>query len=294
VIRALVLVPLSIALGAAPQFRTSVDVVRVEALVLDDGKPVAGLAAADFALTDNGVPQTIAVRALGSQPIDVVVALDVSSSVQGSRLEQLRTGARALVAQLGTADRASLVTFDHRLTLGPRDAAAASLDARLAAIRAGGRTSLTDAVTTALIWTAGRGRPCLVLVFSDGRDVSSWTRLDQALEVARTSDAVVDAVLTGELLPTSISRLEAGNFASAATPDERFLVDLATETGGRVHNGESGAGLAGAFRTALEHFRARYEITYTPTSGASGWHAVELRVPGRKGVSIHARRGYLR
>ena len=161
-------------------------------------------------------------------------------------------------------------------------------------MRAGGRTSLTDAVTSALVWTSGRGRPSLVLVFSDGRDVSSWTRLDQALAVARKSDAVVEAVITGELLPTSIARLEAGNFASSSLPEERFLGDLAAETGGRVHNGEAGARLSGAFRTALEHFRARYEITYSPTSPEVGWHAIDVRVPGRKGVTVHARRGYQR
>jgi hypothetical protein len=78
------------------------------------------------------------------------------------------------------------------------------------------------------------------------------------------------------------------------TPDERFLVDLAAQTGGRVRNGEAGAGLAGAFRDALEQFRGRYEITYTATGKEPGWHAVDVRVPGQRGASVHARRGYQR
>jgi VWFA-related protein len=294
VIRALLALPLAAAVTAPPQFRASVDVVRIEALVLHKGRPVAGLDAGDFTVTDNGAAQTIAVRALARQPIDVAIALDVSGSVRGERLERLRQAAGALVGLLTPQDRATLVTFDHQVTLGPRDASPHALDARLAAIAAGGPTALIDAMTAALVWGGGRERPMLILAFSDGRDTASWTRTDQALALARASDAVVDAVVTSEMLPTSTAHIGAGNMLAAMTPDERFLVDLAAQTGGRVRNGEAGAGLAGAFRDALEQFRGRYEITYTATSKEPGWHAVDVRVPGQRGASVHARRGYQR
>ena len=293
-IRAWLGMPLALVITALPQFRASVDVVRIEALVLDGGRPVAGLGAGDFTVKDNAAVQTIAVRALARQPIDVAIALDVSTSVRGERLERLRQAAGTLVGLLTMQDRATLVTFDHQLTLGPRDASPHELNARLAAIVAGGRTSLIDAVTTALVWGGGRERPMLILAFSDGRDTSSWTRADQALALARSSDAVVDAVVTGELLPTSTARIDRGNMLAALTPNERFLADLAAQTGGRVRDGEPGAGLAGAFRDALEQFRGRYEISYTATSKEPGWHAIDVRVPGRRGASVHARRGYQR
>jgi Ca-activated chloride channel homolog len=294
VIRVTLAVSLAVAVTAPPQFRASVDVVRIEALVLDKGRPVAGLGAGDFTVTDNGAAQTITVRTLARQPIDVAIALDVSSSVRGKRVERLRQAARTLVGLLTPQDRATLVTFDHLLTLGPRDVSPPALETRLAAIVAGGRTSLIDAVTTALVWAGGRERPMLILAFSDGRDTSSWTRAEQALVLARSSAAVVDAVVTGELLPTSTARIGAGGILAALTPDERFLADLAAQTGGRVRNGEAGAGLAGAFRDALEQFRGRYEITYTATSKEPGWHAIDVRLPGRRSASVHARRGYQR
>jgi len=294
VIRALLVVPLAVAVVAPPQFRTSVDVVRIEALVLDGSRPIAGLRAGDFTVTDNGDAQTITVRALAREPIDVAIALDVSSSVRGERLARLRQAAGTLVGLLTPQDRATLVTFDHQVTLGPRDVSPHALDARLAAIVAGGRTALIDAVTAALVWGSGRERPMLVLAFSDGRDTSSWTRTDQALALARSSDAVVDAVVTGELLPTSTARIDDGSMLAAMTPDERFLADVVAQTGGRVRNGDAGAGLAGAFRDALEQFRGRYEITFTATGKAPGWHAVDVRVPARRGAAVHARRGYQR
>jgi VWFA-related protein len=287
----------ALAIGAATpllQFRTSVDVVRVEALVLDDGRPVGGLTAADFAVTDNGIAQAIRVRALIREPIDVAIALDVSGSVAGSRLERLRAAALALVGQLTPADRATLLTFDHALSLGPRDAAPAALEQRLRDLGAQGRTSLVDAATTALVWSMGRDRPMLVIVFSDGRDSASWTRPEQALALAARSGAVVDAVVMGDLLPVGVARLVSHDEADRLKPDERFAADLALSTGGRVRNGGAGDGLAGAFRDALAQFRARYEITYDVSGQAPGWHALDVRVPGRRGATVHFRRGYQR
>jgi VWFA-related protein len=295
VIRALLAAASLAVAAAAPQFRTSVDVVRIEALVVDRGRPVAGLTAGDFTVTDNGAAQTITVRALAREPIDVAIALDVSGSVSGARLERLREAAGTLVGLLTPQDRATLVTFDHQVTLGPRDVSPHALDARLAAIAAGGPTSLIDAVTAALIWSGGRERPMLILAFSDGRDTSSWTRVDQALALARGSDAVVDAVVTRELMPTDPNRLIITSGPPVGpTPDERFLTDLAAQTGGRVRNGEVGADLAGAFRESLEQFRGRYEIAFTATGKEPGWHAIVVDVPGRRGASVHARRGYQR
>ena len=292
-IRAVLALPLAAAL-AAGQFRASVDVVRIDALVLRNGRPVAGLTAADFVVTDNGRPQTVTVRPLARQPIDAVVALDTSDSVRGPVLERLRAAAGALVAELTPDDRATLVTFGHTVTLGPREIRPDALGPALQGLAAHGGTALLDAVTSALAWAVGRDRPMLVLVFSDGRDTASWTRTEQVLALARTSHAVVDAVVTGDLLPTSAGRIGRGGFVEQPTADERVLADLAALTGGRVRDGEAGGGLAQAFRQALEQFRARYEITYTASDRSPGWHAIDVQVKGRRGATVHARRGYQR
>ena len=124
----------------------------------------------------------------------------------------------------------------------------------------------------------------LVIVFSDGRDTASWTRPEQALALAGRSGAVVDAVVMGDLLPTGSARLVDHD---RLTPDERFAADLAVSTGGRVRNGNAGAGLGGAFRDALQQFRARYEIVYTPTGSAPGWHAIDSSRPATTPICVH-------
>ena len=288
------LLALGLALATlAPQFRTEANAVRIEALVLDNGRPVPGLTAADVVVTDNGRPQTIRVRPLEREAIDVALALDVSDSVRGAQLDHLRGAALALVGQLTAADRATLLTFDHTLSLGPRDASPDALAPRLRALTPQGLTSLVDAVTAALVWSTGRERPMLVFVFSDGEDTASWTRPVHALALAAGSDAVVEVIVAGEATPVTNAR-QAQARRRPPTAYERFLGELAATTGGRVHNGGAGARLADAFKASVEQFRARYEITYTPSSDERGWHAIDVRVPGRRGASVHARRGYQR
>ena len=293
-IKALLVVAGAIGALAGPQFRASVDAVRVEALILDRNRPVHGLTAADLRLTDNGVAQAIAVRAIASQPIDVAIALDSSDSVRGRRLERLRAAALALIGQLRPDDRATLSTFHHLIAIGPRDAPPHALASRIASLEERGGTALIDAMVAALVGSLQRDRPRLILAFSDGRDTASWTRAEQAVALARTSDAVVDAVVTRELLPANARRVRFDNFIEALPQDERFLLDLTAQTGGQIRDGEAGGGLATAFAAAVAQFRTRYEITYSPANREPGWHAIEVEVVGRRGVAVRARRGYER
>ena len=80
----------------APVFRAGADVVSVEASVRRERRPVIGLTAADFELLDNGVPQEITDVNYEKLPIDVTVLLDVSASVTGSALDELRRSLRQL------------------------------------------------------------------------------------------------------------------------------------------------------------------------------------------------------
>ena len=59
-------------------FRSGVDVVRVDALVTDGRKPIAGLAAADFELRDNGVAQSFELVAAEAMPLATFLVLDAS------------------------------------------------------------------------------------------------------------------------------------------------------------------------------------------------------------------------
>ena len=94
-------------------FRVRTDVVSVDVLVRDRSKPVPGLSAADFRLTDSGVPQEIEVVAADEVPIDLTLVLDVSGSV-ARLLEEFKDNIRQIAKLLRPVDRVVDIRQDGR------------------------------------------------------------------------------------------------------------------------------------------------------------------------------------
>src|SRR5689334_3058476 len=78
-------------------FRSGIDVVQLDVSVLRHGKPVRGLTAADFVVTDNGAPQAVDSVVVDQLPLSVQLVLDTSGSVVGSRLNHLIAAADGVV-----------------------------------------------------------------------------------------------------------------------------------------------------------------------------------------------------
>ena len=60
--------------------------MRLDVSVRRSDRPVVGLRADDFVLTDNGRPQRIESASLESMPLSVLLVLDTSGSMAGPRL----------------------------------------------------------------------------------------------------------------------------------------------------------------------------------------------------------------
>ena len=99
-------------------FSSRVEAVRVDVLVTDNGQPVRGLGPGDFEIRDNGVPQQIDLVSFEQIPLNVVLALDMSDSVAGDRLERLRSAGGAILGGLQKEDQSALVTFSNEVRLG--------------------------------------------------------------------------------------------------------------------------------------------------------------------------------
>jgi VWFA-related protein len=183
------------AFGQRPVFRATVDVVRVDALATDHGRPVPGLTARDFELLDNGVPQQIELVAAGDLPLDVTLVFDVSSSVSGTVLEQLKSAGSAVIASLKPSDRVALWTFSHRISAPvPLTADFERVRGAIDRLQGEGATSLLDAVYAALASRPDSPKRSLVLLFSDGKDNRSWLTEDDVVQAAAESGTVVYAV----------------------------------------------------------------------------------------------------
>jgi VWFA-related protein len=266
-----------------PVFRAQVSAVRLDVLVRDGNRPVAGLTSSDFEVTDNGVRQAVEAVQAADTPLDVVFVLDRSQSVAGETLSRLKEAVGATTAGLRPADRAALLTFAHDVSLdSPFEADRAAFAAAVSRVTAGGATSALDAVYGALLVAEGSGRRTLVLLFSDGFDNRSWLTAGDIVRTARESEAVICGVAF--VLPT----LARGD----RPPHVELLRTLSGATGGELVAIDRGADLAPTFVRILDTMRARYLLTYTPAGAETrGWHELKVRLTGARGTVV-ARPGY--
>ena len=288
------------AIFAGPQvqkFRSGVDVVRVDALVTEGNRIVTGLTAADFELRDNGAVQIIGGIALESMPLTLTFVLDTSGSVAGGRMAHLSAAVDLILKGLREQDRVGLVTFSHRVWQRlPLTSDLQLVRSTLAAASIAGGTSLNDAVYAGLALSEAQESRSLVIVFSDGMDNSSWLERATVERAARRADAVVYSVAVAGSQAAVIDVGQGGSvqFRPEYLPGQTdFLEAIASATGGRVIKADQTVNLPNAFEEILQEFRTRYLITYSPSSDARGWHAIDVKVKGRR-ADVKARRGYER
>jgi VWFA-related protein len=258
-----------------PTFSSRIEGVRVDVLVTDSSRrPLRGLAPSDFVIRDNGVPQQVDVVSFGEIALNVGLAFDMSESVEGARLRQLQSASKALTAELQPADQSSLVTFDHEVALRcPMSLDRSCAERALAQVEPRGLTALIDGTFAGMLTGESDVGRSLLMVFSDGFDTASFMNVDRVLEMGRRSDVVVYPIASKD-----------------ARPD--FLEELASLTGGQLHEVGRDEELSKTFRAILDEFRHRYLLTYTPTNVAKGgWHKLEVRV-NRPGARVKARPGY--
>jgi len=262
----------------APTFRTGVDKVRVDVLVTRDGLPVTSLTPDDFEVLDNGVPQRIDTYSeSGGLPLSLVFAIDASSSVAGERAELLRRACHDVLDELEKDDLAGLVVFAESVVIRSRlsrdrDLVRAAVEQPLPP----GQTSLVDAAQIGIVLGESEPGRALVLLLTDGFEVSSYLAPDAVRETARRSDAVIYGVTLRGVRRSG------------------FVGELAEVTGGAVFEIASPLEIAPTFKKVLDEFRHRYLLAYTPTGvPAAGWHNLKVRVK-RPGAVVKARHGYFR
>ncbi len=258
-----------------PSFSSGVEAVRVDVLVTDNNRLVPGLQPADFDVLDNGVPQKVDFASFEEIPLNVVLALDMSASLDREQLEHLRTAGGTLLEGLKNADQAALLTFSHVIAQGaPLTSDFDRIRTALNEAVPSGQTSVIDASFAGMMIGESDVGRSLLLVFTDGLDTRSWLSAESVLETAKRCDVVVYGVEVGRHRPG-------------------FPRELSASTGGRLIEVESTKDLSATFRAILDEFRQRYLISYSPQGVESaGWHRLDVRVRGRN-VTVRSRPGYL-
>jgi hypothetical protein len=266
----------------ASVFRTAVDGVSVSVSVRQGTQPVTGLTVDDFELTDNGVVQQIASLSFETLPIDVTLLLDVSTSVQGRRLERLKQSVRETTTLLGEDDRLRLIAVQFDLhQVFPFQAG--GVPPPVDTLSASGGTALYDGLAAALMRAAEPDRRQLIVAYTDGQDTTSILDVDALTAIAGFADAVLHVVVAASSTSTR---------ARSEIPAAGLLESLAGRTGGQLFLIDPAAPVTDAFRQAIEEFRTSYVLRYRPDGvGPGGWHEIGVTVKGGE-YDVRARRGY--
>lgn len=285
--------------GQTPQYRTATTRVGVEVSVLSGNNRVPDLAAADFALTDNGVPQQIEAVMLAEVPVDISLVVDVSGSTF-SQIVWYRRDVAAVAAMLRPIDRLRLITFESQIhEIQPLAPAGGTVD--VDRILPGRISSVFDGLAAALLRQSDAGRRHLVVGYTDGFDNRSVMTTDQIVDLGRTSEAVLHIVAPKQVpdveeadRPCRDLVVTAGNtplrLSNRPCPKPPFLQQAAEATGGKVHIGNS---IAGTFKDIFRDFLNSYVLYFQPTGvSPTGWHDISVKVTRNGRYTVHARRGY--
>lgn len=276
-----------------PSFRADVSTVTVNVSVRRGNHPMLGLAAEDFRLSDNGVPQRVVALAIEAVPVDVTVFHDTSPS-QGGRLDALKDDVRRIAALLRPGDRFRLITFDgarHVRDVFGWQPTGATLD--LDPIAIAPISPVNDALIAALMHRPEAGRRHLVVALTDAVDAGSVVSSAGVRQAASRAEGVLHLVLMGAKGRWS------DNGPAAWSPGGRDnslprLRDAAELTGGQAHDRFFGSpDPVSAFDKVFEDFRTSYVLHYTPAGvDRAGWHEIQVEVPRAPSATIRARRGY--
>lgn len=257
-----------------------VDLVELYATAADRrGRLVEDLAAGDFKVLEDGVPQEIRrFEQVKNLPIHAGVALDVSASMTEKLDEAERAALRFFQIVIGPRDQAAVLTFNQRPSLlVPFTNRQEVLAGGLAHLVADGETALYDAVIYALHYFSGiKGKRALVLI-TDGQDTKSRYRFEEALQYARRTGVAIYAVGLG-LGPRDFDV-------------HSLLAKLGEETGGRAFFIDHASELEKVYGDVQNELRSQYLIAYQSTGQGDKFRSVELKV-GRPGVQAKTVRGY--
>jgi VWFA-related protein len=259
--------------------RSRVDAVLVPVIVTDGGQFVRGLKKQDFEVFEDEVPQTLASLASEDSPLDLVLAIDISGSMEAS-LKDVQAAVKQLLRKLRPGDAATLVGFnDTPFIVAEREKDQQTREAAVDLLASWGGTALYDATMRALD-LVGRdwGRKGVVL-FSDGDDRNSLTRRETAMAKVQASDAMLYAIGFG---------------MGAAVPTLRTsLEEYARSTGGRPFFPRKTEELDQVFDVIVGELANQYVLSYTSTNLAQDNRYRNIKVRVRKGkYDIRARRGY--
>ncbi|WP_341535182.1 vWA domain-containing protein [Acanthopleuribacter pedis] len=247
-----------------PHFHeTDVRLVRVP-IKVDRRKETDTLALPDFVLKENGKPQNLEYLLDENHPLDLVLVLDFSGSMEG-RVPILLRGVSNLLNRLHARDRVQVIGFNVRVfEVSPPETNKDLVKRRLFAVKPDGATNLYGAVYSGVKLLAKSNQRRALLVFTDGRH-----DLDDAPDHYKRGlvDCIDLAVSNGVPIYT---------LGIGGDTDPDILAELALRTGGTYFALKTGKQVRGAFDAIGGQLSDQYLLCYYTQSRFQGWHDIEV------------------
>jgi Ca-activated chloride channel family protein len=274
-----------------PVFSAETGLVNVAVTVEDaQGRPVEGLGARDFVVSEDGRRKTIEMCARmadggPSTTLDVALLVDTSDSML-AMLRRSQDVTVRFLTKLPNAQDVIVVFFDQiqRLERFDRERPEALFE-RVRGLPEGGNTALRDAIAFGLrALSRSNGRSALVLL-TDGIDT-----------VSRTEPAAIDKAIQSHAVTIYPVAYPATVVGDGPDP-QRALKDLdrlAEVTGGRLFRLPNEEALPRVLDEIVAELRAQYVLGFSPeASGTPGrLRKISVKVPGRGKVVVRHRVGY--
>ena len=278
-------------------FRSEVSLVKVDVKVSTPAaRNISTLTKDDFLIFDEDAPQAISHFASESEPLDLLLLLDVSNSMTRS-LSAMAGKTREALAQLHNGDRVALMLFSTRSEVTqPLTEDFHQIQTQILGSiykqSLGSGTLVNEALVMAAHYLQSEpthGRRAILIV-TDNQSARAATTNEQVLRALSGANVTVNALVTGNApLPVTTARY---TDPTNKAPD---VWQYSSQTGGEVLSGDSPSS---SFRKIVESILTRYTVDYAAPTGDSGSYRrirVELS-PNAKAhypaAKVEARAGY--
>jgi VWFA-related protein len=272
-----------------PTFSTDVKVVNVLATVRNKtGALVGSLGRDDFALAEEGRPQTIRYFSRETNlPLTLGLMVDTSGSQRHVLDAERGASLDFLDRVIRPVDKVFIMQFDTVVQMRQELTSSVSkLDDALAYVdtetrsqvraREGGGTLLYDAIVRAAydVMRKQTGRKALI-VLSDGVDYGSENTVQDAIDTAQRADTLIYSILYG------------------GTEGKDILERLSEETGGSFFEVSKKHPVNDVYDVLQEELRNQYSLGYVSDKPVtlSGFRKIQLTAK-QKGLMVQARHQY--
>jgi Ca-activated chloride channel homolog len=271
----------SVAAAQTASFRVDASYIKVPVTVFDSqGRLTAGLSREDFRILDEGQERQIENFILDKTPLDIVLLLDVSGSLQ-EEIEEMRDAAVLFARSFSKDDSISAVSFaDRTEILQEWSDNWKDIRKSLRRLKPGYRTALYDALKETTDRLRPRAGKRVILLLTDGLDNESRSSFDDVLEELIKNDISLYIVSRTRLVRPQVAgsaRVEFLNrvMQNVLNSDEDFiesyfreketaLRQLAEVSGGRVFFPLQLHELSANYEQIAEELKFQYLLTFRP------------------------------